>query len=106
VGHDARASSAVGLVAGALGRGVAGLVNAHDPQVVTLGGLGGLLVAAAEAGFDDAYRAGLMRFRREAPPAVVPATYSQDGVPRGALAAGLDLILTEGGLDAWSAERA
>ena len=106
VGHDTGASSAVSLVAGALGRGVAGLVNAHDPQVVTLGGLGGLLVAAAEDGFDHAYRAGLMRFRREAPPAVVPATYSQDGAPRGALAAGLDLILTERGLDAWSAERA
>lgn len=106
VGHDTRASSAVSLVAGALGRGVAGLVNAHDPQVVTLGGLGGLLVAAAEDGFDQAYRGGLMRFRREAPPAVVPATYSQDGAPRGALAAGLDLILTERGLDAWSAEHA
>ncbi len=89
VDHDTSAKSATDLVAGALGRGVAGLVNAHDPEVVTLGGLGGLLLTAAGPSFGDAYRRGLMRFRHEAPPAVVPATYSEDGAPRGALAAGL-----------------
>jgi hypothetical protein len=47
-----------------------------------------------------------MRFRRAAPPSVVPAAYSEDGAPRGALAAGLDLVLTEAGLDAWSAQMA
>jgi predicted NBD/HSP70 family sugar kinase len=106
VGQDTNARSAAEKVAGALGRGVAGLVNAHDPEVVTLGGLGGLLVAAAGGAFDHAYRGGLMRFRREAPPAVVPATYSDDGALRGALAAGIDLVLTERGLDAWSAGHA
>jgi predicted NBD/HSP70 family sugar kinase len=104
--HEAPARSAAGLVAGALGRGVAGLVNAYDPEIVTLGGLGGSLVAAGRAEFDDAYRGGLMRFRRAAPPAVVPAAHSQDGAARGALAAGLDLVLTERGLHAWSAGRA
>jgi predicted NBD/HSP70 family sugar kinase len=105
VGYDTNARSAADKVAGALGRGVAGLVNAHDPEVVTLGGLGGLLATAAGGAFDHAYRGGLMRFRREAPPAVVPATYSEDGALRGALSAGIDLVLTERGLDAWSAGR-
>jgi predicted NBD/HSP70 family sugar kinase len=103
-GRDARAAAAAGLVAVALGRGVAGLVNAQDPEVVTLGGLGWPLVTAARGTFDDAYRGGLMRFRRAAPPPVVPAAHSEDGAPRGALAAGLDVVLTEAGLDAWSAE--
>lgn len=101
---DAMARSAAGLVAGALGRGVAGLVNAHDPEVVTLGGLGWPLVAAARGEFDHAYRRGLMRFRQRGAPEVVPATHQEDGAPRGALAAGLDLMLTEAGLDAWSAD--
>jgi predicted NBD/HSP70 family sugar kinase len=103
-GRDPGARSAAGKVAGSLGRGVAGLVNAHDPEVVTLGGLGWPLVAVAREQFDDAYHGGLMRFRRDAPPAVVPAAYSEDGAARGAVAAGLDLVLTEAGLDAWSAE--
>jgi predicted NBD/HSP70 family sugar kinase len=105
-GHDTSARSAADLVATALGRGIAGLVNAHDPEIVTLGGLGSLLLTAAGPRFDDAYHRGLMRFRHEAPPAVVPAAFSQDGAPRGALAAGLDLVLTERGMDGWSAERA
>jgi len=104
--QDPRAAAAAGRAAAALGRGVAGLVNANDPDIVTLGGLGWPLVTAAQRTFSDAYRQGLMRFRRTGPPPVVPAAYSEDGAPRGALAAGLDVVLTEAGLDAWSAEKA
>ncbi len=43
--------AAVRLVAGALGRGIAGLVNGIDADLVTLGGLGtDLLTAARSAG--------------------------------------------------------
>jgi predicted NBD/HSP70 family sugar kinase len=106
VPHDERARCAAGLVASALGRGIAGLVNASDPEVVTLGGLGGRLIAAAPGEFSSAYQRGLMRYRHAASPAVVPAAYSEDGAPRGALAAGLDVVLTEDGLSAWAAEHA
>jgi predicted NBD/HSP70 family sugar kinase len=104
--HDPAARSAVGVTASALGRGIAGLVNAHDPAVVTLGGLGAAILATTPDALDSAYRAGLMRFRRAQPPQITAATYREDGVLRGALERGLDTVLSETGLDAWSAERA
>ncbi len=84
---DRAARRAVDVVAAALGRGVAGLVNAHDPDVVVLGGLGPGLRGAA---FDRAYRAGLMAFRREAAPPVRDAVHGADGVLVGAAAIALD----------------
>lgn len=56
-----------------LGRGIAGLVNALDPDVVTLGGLAGELRSAGAAGFERAVRAGLMTVHRDRPPRVVDA---------------------------------
>jgi predicted NBD/HSP70 family sugar kinase len=100
---DDRAEAAVAHVASALGRGVAGLVNAHDPEVVTLGGLGPPLVAAAEEAFQDSYRQGLMHFRRESPPPILAAAYRDDGPLRGAIELALDLVLCEPGLSSWSA---
>ena len=47
-------------VAASLGRGVGGLVNLHDPEVVTLGGVAALLRANSAKAFDDAYKLGLM----------------------------------------------
>lgn len=104
--HDARSRQAVAHVASALGRGVAGLVNAHDPEVVTLGGLGPLLLDAAEAAFERSYRLGLMRFRRQQPPPVVAAAYREEGPIRGAIEVALDLVLSEAGLNLWSSEQA
>ncbi|HEX2285193.1 MAG TPA: ROK family protein, partial [Mycobacterium sp.] len=43
---DARTRQAFDAVAADLGRGIGGLVNLHDPDVVTLGGLAALLRAA------------------------------------------------------------
>jgi hypothetical protein len=43
-----------------------------------------------------------MRFRRARPPSITVAAYGEDGALRGALETGLDLILSETGLDAWS----
>ena len=60
--------AAVRTVAAALGRGIAGLVNGLDADLVTLGSLGADLLAAAPDELNTAYRAGLMTVRREAPP--------------------------------------
>lgn len=89
-GED-RASRATDTVAVALGRGVAGLVNAHDPDVVVLGGLGPGLHRPS---FDHAYRAGLMAFLREAPPPVLDAVHGDDGALVGAAAVALDHATT------------
>jgi predicted NBD/HSP70 family sugar kinase len=101
---DQRARAAVADVAGSLARGVAGLVNAHDPEIVTLGGLGPALAAAPDA-FGGPYRRGLMGFRRDAPPPVVTAAYQEDGPLRGAIETALDLVLSEAGLTSWSERR-
>ena len=89
---DAAAAAAVGRVAAALGRGVAGLVNAHDPDVVVLGGLARRLRDPALGGpsFDAAYRRGLMGFRRAAPTLIRDAVHGDDAPLHGAVALALD----------------
>ncbi len=93
---------AVGLVTEALASGIAGLVNAHDPDVVTLGGLAVPLRAAAPESFTRAFTDSLMNFHRAAPPPVLDSTHREDGVLRGAAALGLDHITSETALAAWS----
>ena len=90
-------------VPAALGRGIAGLVNAHDPDVVTLGGRAAALAATDDGAFRDAYRRGLMFFHRDAPPPVVAATFGEDGALRGAIDTGLDHITTAPALESWTA---
>ncbi|NJP88542.1 ROK family protein [Nonomuraea sp. FMUSA5-5] len=102
---DPAVRDAVGRAATRLGRGLAGLVNALDPAVVTLGGLAQPLRAAAEPEFTAALADGLMRFRRPAPPPVLPAALGRDGALHGAAVTGLDHVLTEDGLTAWAALR-
>ncbi|GIF40516.1 ROK family transcriptional regulator [Actinoplanes xinjiangensis] len=75
------AVEAVRAVGIALGRGIAGLVNALDPDLVTLGGLGVDLLAAAPEAIDTAYRDGLMLIHRESPPPIRPATLPDDEGP-------------------------
>jgi predicted NBD/HSP70 family sugar kinase len=99
---DAAAGAAVERVAESLGTGVAGLVNALDPEVVTLGGLAAPLRAAAAPTFHAAFADGLMAFRRAAPPPVQPAALGDDGALHGAAATGLDAVLTEESLSAWA----
>ncbi|MET0414788.1 MAG: ROK family protein, partial [Actinoplanes sp.] len=79
-----RERAAVGVVAATLGRGIAGLVNGLDPDLVTLGGVGADLLAAAPDELSTAYRAGLMQFRRATPPPVVAAALADDGPIAGA----------------------
>ncbi|MFI5713223.1 ROK family protein [Kribbella sp. NPDC051620] len=95
-------SRAVAKVAAALATGIAGLVNAHDPEVVTLGGLAVPLRAAAPTVFSTAYSDGLMTFHRANPPAVLDSTHQQTGALRGAAAVGLDQITTETALASWA----
>lgn len=62
--------------AGALGRGTAGLVNALDPDLVTLGGRApGLLTREFAAAFER----GLMDVRRADPPPVLATSLGEDG---------------------------
>jgi predicted NBD/HSP70 family sugar kinase len=75
---------AVRAVAHNLGRGIAGLVNGIDADLVTLGGLGVDLLAAAPDELHSAYRAGLMAYRRDDPPPIVPAVLGDDGPIAGA----------------------
>lgn len=100
--HDPAARQAVHRVVSALGSGIAGLVNAHDPDLITLGGLAIPLRAAAPAEFHTAYTEGLMAFRRPRPPRVLDATHGDDGALHGAIAVGLDHITSEPALAAWA----
>ncbi|MFF1821289.1 ROK family protein [Kribbella sp. NPDC058245] len=102
---DAAAVQAVEKVVAAIGAGLAGLVNAHDPDVITIGGLAVPLRAAAEDVFHQAYLASLMHFHRADPPPVVPAAHQSDGPLRGAAALALDHLMTEEALANWAATR-
>jgi len=102
---DRAASRAITKVVTALAVGIAGLVNAHDPDVVTLGGLAIPLRAAAARTFEQAYLDGLMTFHRASPPPVLSATHQPDGPLRGAAALALDHLTSEAAIAAWAAER-
>jgi len=92
---DPPAERAVVTVATALAAGIAGLVNAHDPDVITLGGLAVPLRAAAATEFEVAYISGLMAFRRDQRPPVLDAAHLGGGALYGAAAVGLDHITNE-----------
>ena len=81
---DPAERAAVTAVARALGRGIAGLVNGIDADLVTLGGLGIDLLAVARDDVEVAFRAGLMAYRRDNPPPIRPAALGDDGPIAGA----------------------
>lgn len=91
-GHAPEAT-AVAAVAAELGRGIAGLVNALDPDLVSLGGLAADLAVAAPTALQSAYTAGLMNFRRGTPIPVVPARLGDAGPLMGAAEAVWDQLL-------------
>lgn len=103
---DPFARQAVASAARALGRGVAGLVNALDPALVTLSGLAIGIAEAAQDELQTSYRSGLMRFRRTDPPPLVHSVLGSTGALTGAAEVAFDAILTPAGLDAWSSETA
>jgi predicted NBD/HSP70 family sugar kinase len=96
------ARDALAAVAQALAAGIAGLVNACDPDLVTLGGLGAPIRRAAGTAFDQTYTDGLMTFRRSQPPPIIDATHGDDGPLHGAAIVGLDHITSGAALAEWS----
>jgi predicted NBD/HSP70 family sugar kinase len=96
---------AVQAVARSIGKGAAGLANAIDPAVITLGGLGRDLLEIASDHLYPAYLAGLMQFRRLRPPALVPAHFGDDAPLIGAIEEAFAAVLTDDGLRAWSSCR-
>ncbi|MEV3936903.1 ROK family transcriptional regulator [Glycomyces sp. NPDC049804] len=102
---DPASRAAVEECAAVLGRGTAGLVNILDPELVCFGGLAPELRRAVPDVFGGAYRAGLMGFRRDDPPPVVPSVLGPNAPLLGAAEAAWDMILTEAGIAAWTEER-
>ncbi|MFC5748967.1 ROK family protein [Actinomadura rugatobispora] len=101
---DPAARAAVGEAARALGRGAGALVNALDPELVTLSGLATGLVATAPDELDEGYTAALMRFRRAGPPPLVPSALGPASPLTGAAEAAFDAVLSDGGFQSWSDE--
>ena len=101
--RDAAAQRALRIVAAALGAGIGALVNVHDPEIVTLGGLAAPLRAAAPDAFATAYTGGLMAFHRGQPPPVADAAHGDDGALHGAAILALDHVTSETALAEWSA---
>jgi len=85
-----------------LGRGTAGLVNALDPDVVTLGGLAGPLRDAAPGAFEQAFETGLMDVHRGAAPDVVTGPSDEDAVLVGVALAAFDQVLDARRLALWA----
>ncbi|MEU5790354.1 ROK family transcriptional regulator [Micromonospora purpureochromogenes] len=98
---DPRARQAVRAVATSLGGGIAGLANLHDPDLITLGGLGPALRHAAADAFDTAYADGLMTLHRARPPSVVDAAHADEGSLRGAAIVGLDHLTGQSAIAEW-----
>jgi predicted NBD/HSP70 family sugar kinase len=88
-----------------LGRGLAGLVNATDPDLVTLGSLAGPVRDAAPDRFAAAYDAGLMTLHRERPPLLTAATAGDNAVLAGVGLTALDQALDAARLAGWVASR-
>jgi len=98
---DPASGHALDQVARALGRGIGALVNAHDPEAVGLSGLAASVHQAAPAAVRDGYLSGLMRFRRQDPPALLPSTLGRLGALTGASELVFDAFLTPPGLGSW-----
>ena len=96
---------AVRRVARSLGRGAAALVNALDPAMVTVGGLGPDLLDFAGGTASAAYHDGLMAFRRAEPPPLVPARFGAEGPLTGAAEEGFSAILASDAAGQWAARQ-
>ncbi|WP_217370386.1 ROK family transcriptional regulator [Nonomuraea antri] len=98
-------AKAVAANAGALGRGVAALVNAHDPEVVTLSGFGQDLLELAGEDLLAACERGLMAIRRDHPPRVESSALGWRGPLLGAMESVFDAFLTPEAVERWRLTR-
>ena len=78
-----------------LGRGIAGLVNALDPEVVTLGGLAREIMHIAGDRVDRAYRTRLMAAIAAHPPMIASGTLGERAPLLGAAEHAFDAILQD-----------
>ncbi len=100
-GRDPACGRALADVAESLGRGIGSLVNANDPGAIGLSGLAREIYQAAPEAVWAGYVSRLMRFRRDAPPPLVPSQLGDLGVLTGAAELVFDAFLTPRGLGAW-----
>ena len=100
---DAVSLAAVEHIGAVVGRGVAGLVNALDPALISLGGLGGELLELPRRSLEQAYSDGLMQFHRRRPPPMVVGALGTQAPLIGAAEECFDRLLTRSELVAWSA---
>lgn len=89
--------------AAGLGRGIAGLVNALDPNIVTIGGLGRELADIAGDRVHRAYRKGLMAAIAAHPPMIAPGALGERAPLLGAAEHAFDAILQDATLATWKA---
>lgn len=99
----AEALAAVGDLAASLGRGCAGLVNALDPHLVTVGGLGRDVLGVAGEQAAAAYLGGMMAFRVSPPPRLIPAQFGAEAPLVGAAEEAFSRVLDDEGVQHWSA---
>lgn len=85
-----------------LGRGIAGLINALDPAMVTLGGLANLVRFASVGAFYDAVNTGLMTAHRARPPQIVEAIAGDDATLIGMGLSVFDRVLDAELLARWA----
>ena len=98
---DGEARTAIESCATAFGRGIAALVNAHDPDVVSVSGLGADLSDQCGDLLHAAYLDGLMAFRRSAPPPITPSRLGARAPLIGAAELAFDAFLTPDGIRSW-----
>jgi predicted NBD/HSP70 family sugar kinase len=89
--------------AAGLGRGIAGLVNALDPEIVTVGGLARELVDIAGDRVDRAYRKGLMAAIAAHPPTIAVGALGERAPMLGAAEHAFDAVLQNPELATWNA---
>ena len=102
-GGSPRAAAALRANARALGEGIGGLVNAHDPELVTVSGFGVSICDFAPDVVAEAYRQALMSVHRDDPPVVASTRLGARGPLIGAMELVFDAFLTPEGIRAWTA---
>ncbi|WP_052305290.1 ROK family protein [Stackebrandtia nassauensis] len=101
---DPATTAAVRRCATAFGSGVAGLVNALDPDTVVLGGLAPQLRQLFPDAVAEGFDSGLMVFRRASPPPLLATSLGAQAAVLGAAEVAFDAILTATGLAEWAAQ--
>lgn len=104
-GRNAEARLVERAAAG-LGRGIAGLVNALDPEIVTVGGLAGELVDSCGPSVNRACQKGLMTIAAADPPVIVVGALGERAPLVGAAEHAFEGLLRDSDLASWWARDA